>query len=147
MNRKIPLLSILLPLALALPILIIGAVELAKVAQTVAASARATGTVVDNVLETFQGDQTAYVPVVEFVPEGSADAVRFTDDVGTDPPQFEVGEQVDVLYDPSNPQDARVATWMRLWFSPMVVIAFGVLPVVVGGVVWVWLRVRRSSYT
>ena len=120
-TNKISFLGVLLPLVLGLPFLVIGGVELAKMAQRVSASERVVGTVVDNLRETF-GEGTAYVPVVEFVTVGEGEVVRFTDGIGSEPAQFEVGEQVEVVYDPATPRDARVATWMRLWFAPTLLV-------------------------
>jgi hypothetical protein len=144
-RHQIPWLSVLLPLVLGVPFLVIGGLELAKVAQWVERSARVTGTVVDNVRVPFGADALAYVPVVEFVTLAEREPVRFTDAIGSDPWQFEVGAQVEVLYDPANPADARVRTWMRLWFMPALLVGAGVLPGAVGFAVTAVMRRRRMG--
>jgi hypothetical protein len=59
----------------------------------------------------------SYDPVVEFTgPSGNT--VRFTSWVGSNPPAWDVGEHVDVLYDPDNPRDAVIDAYWQKWFLP-----------------------------
>lgn len=41
--------------------------------------------------------------------------VEFTGSVGSDPPGFDIGEGVTVLYDPANPKSARIDAFFQLW--------------------------------
>jgi len=71
------------------------------------------------------------VPLVEFeTKEGQI--LRFADGIGTIPPEYEVGENVPVLYDPAEPEKARVYSWKRIWFAPLFISAIGLLPILVG---------------
>lgn len=96
-----------------------------------------TGTVVDNSYQTTVQDGVesgAYFPVVSFIPVDGA-PVRFTDGVGSLPPDYEVGESVPVLYDPADPQKARLNSWKRVWFVPTLLMSIGGLPFLV---FWGW---------
>jgi hypothetical protein len=95
------------------------------------------GTVIDNSYATTNHDGTlsgAYYPVVEFRETGGS-LVRFNDGVGSLPPDYSVGERVNIVYDPLNPKDARIYTWKRIWFVPTLFIAIGLLPVLISIVI------------
>ena len=49
----------------------------------------------------------------------------------TNPPQFKAGQTIDVLYDPDNPQKARIKKWFNLYFLPALL---GFLGLVFGGI-------------
>ncbi|MEW6443233.1 MAG: DUF3592 domain-containing protein [bacterium] len=80
----------------------------------VAASALATGTVVDLVLDS-GGSGSVYFPVIRFA-AANGEPVEFRSDFGSNPPSFGKGEQVQVRYDPAHPSHASVDSFSSLWF-------------------------------
>jgi len=58
-------------------------------------------------------------PVVEFTLKNQR-SVTFTSDVSTHPPAYKVGEKVEVYYNPSNPQKAKINSFGDLWFFSFV---------------------------
>jgi hypothetical protein len=76
----------------------------------------------------------AYYPVVEF--EAAGNRVRFQDGVGSLPPDYAVGEAVEVLYELADPREARIRSWKRLWLAPTIFIVVGALPAGVFGLWW-----------
>ncbi len=77
-----------------------------------ASAAQAEGVVVEMV-----GGETQ-APVVAFTaPDGRR--VQFQSSVSSNPPGFHVGEQVRVHFDAANPDDARLDSFMHLWFVPV----------------------------
>lgn len=100
----------------------------------IAASARATGTVIEVVSQTRTQDgvqKTYFYPIVEFkTPAG--EVVRFQDSTGSNPPAYREGETVEVLYDLLTPQAATVASWTNLWLPSTIVLAAGGLFVLFG---------------
>jgi hypothetical protein len=78
----------------------------------VAGSDRADGTVVD-LVESYdsEDDTTSYYPVVRFE-TADGRAVRFESGVST---SDDVGDGVEVLYDPDDPDDAKLAGFFNLW--------------------------------
>jgi hypothetical protein len=76
---------------------------------------------------------TAYYPVVRFV-TASGQVVQYTDDVGEDPPAYRVGDSVRVLYDPANPQKARLDTWSSRWLDATITTSMGIFFILVVGV-------------
>jgi hypothetical protein len=79
-----------------------------------AKAAVATGVVVDTAMVVDQDDEVAYYPVVEFT-TAREQVVRFEADEATPDPDQQLGAAVRILYDPVNPQDARLDTFMSRW--------------------------------
>jgi hypothetical protein len=61
----------------------------------------------------------------------SGQVVEVTDRMSSNPPQFKEGQTIDVLYDPENPNKARINKWFNLYFVPMLL---GFLGLVFGGI-------------
>ncbi|MFE3633885.1 DUF3592 domain-containing protein [Streptomyces cellostaticus] len=81
-------------------------------------------------------------PVVAFT---SADGEHrtFRGSFGSDPPSYETGEHVEVLYDADSPGDARIKGFASLWLLPLI---FGGIGLVFAGVgTTVALVTRRRS--
>ena len=133
----------LIPIVVGAPFLLIGLSEAYKTVQLERSSISARGTVVDNMTVAFASG-ASYAPVVDFQ-SLEAGAVRFTDGVGTIPPDYEVGTEVKVLYDPDDVHSARVASWKRLWLAPTLITTVGLLPILVGVLV-VWVVGRRVGF-
>lgn len=53
--------------------------------------------------------------------------VEVRDNLSSNPPQFKVGQTIDVLYDSENPQNARIKKWFNLYFLPMLLGFLGIL--------------------
>jgi hypothetical protein len=80
-----------------------------------------TGTVVD--LKESSHPETGcctYSPVIEFTVNGSP--YIFSGDNASNPPAYEVGETVEVLYDPADPDNAQINKWAERWLMPIIII-------------------------
>jgi Protein of unknown function (DUF3592) len=105
-----------------------------------AGSERADGTVID-LRESYdsQDDTTSYYPVVRFeTAEGQP--VRFESDVST---SDDVGDTVEVFYDPDDPNDAKLAGFFNLWGLSLIFGALGAVFTGVGG--YLVYRTRTPS--
>jgi hypothetical protein len=65
-----------------------------------------------------------YAPVFCFE-TASGESITVTSEVGSNPPGFTEGQSVRVRYDPSNPSDARIHSFLQTWGE-------FVIPVIVG---------------
>ncbi|MBL8090909.1 MAG: DUF3592 domain-containing protein [Anaerolineales bacterium] len=67
-----------------------------------------------------------YLPVYRF---RTLDGKKITakDSLSRNPPQFQVGQEVDVLYNPENPHNARINKWLNLYFLPVLLGGLGLL--------------------
>jgi hypothetical protein len=70
-----------------------------------------------------------YYPVVAFtLPDQSINTVQL--DVGSSPPSYEVGQQVTVLYDPANPNQARIKSFggaLGVWALTLITGVMGLI--------------------
>jgi hypothetical protein len=68
-----------------------------------------------------EGGCCVYSPVIEFVANNDQ-TYTFEGDNASDPPAYEVGEEVSVLYDPANPDTAQINKWTERWLMPIILI-------------------------
>lgn len=126
------------------PFWLIGLWEAHAVREQLERGQQVPGTVVGNRQTVDHRDgieEHAFHPEVRFRALDGSER-RFTDGVGSLPPDFTIGEGVVVLYAPAHPSTARIVTWKRLWLAPTLFIGVGLLP---GLVAWLVLaRVARG---
>lgn len=66
------------------------------------------------------GGCCTYVPIVEF--EAGGQVRTIVGGTASDPPAYEIGERVPVIYDPSDPQTAQINKWTERWLFPILII-------------------------
>lgn len=79
-----------------------------------------TGTVIRLEESSSEGGCCVYSPVVEFNANGQT--YSFEGGNASDPPAYEVGELVDVIYTPSDPSTAQINKWTERWLFPIIII-------------------------
>ena len=72
-----------------------------------------------------------YRPVIEFKSTNGR-GIKFTAGIASRPTPYQVGDTVDVLYNPDAPHQAQINHFIHLWFYPLLFVFFGVFLVVVG---------------
>lgn len=72
------------------------------------------GTVIDNIVG--GEDNDVYFPLVEYKSR-DGEQRRFTASTGSTPPMHNVGETVEVIYNPDEPDDAQINSPFDLWFG------------------------------
>lgn len=83
------------------------------------------GTITDMVYSS-DSEGGGYTPVFRFrTLEGQEIEIRGS--LRTNPPQFKVGQTIDVLYEPENPSGARIKKWLNLYFVPLLLGFLGVV--------------------
>ncbi len=96
----------------------------------------AQGTVVEVQPSSGSGD-TTYHSVFEFQ-DRDGTTHRTTSAWSSNPPAHTVGEQVEVLYPPNRPSEAKIKGFMSSWFLPVLCLAFTLVPVLFGTIL-IWL--------
>jgi hypothetical protein len=107
----------------------------------------APGVVIENVVEERVGSDHSisrtYRPKVRFrSPNG--EEVIFVSHTGFGQPAYRQDDAVEVLYDPADPHSAEVKSFWSLWLGPILVSLIGLVPLLVGVGLWVWLSRRRA---
>jgi hypothetical protein len=67
-----------------------------------------------------EGGCCTYVPIVEFQVDGKT--YSFDGNTASDPPEYDVNENVPVLYDPSDPSTAQINKFSDRWLMPIILI-------------------------
>jgi hypothetical protein len=67
-----------------------------------------------------EGGCCVYSPVIEFDADGQT--YSFEGDNASYPPAYDVGEDVNVIYDPANPDTAQINKWTERWLFPIIII-------------------------
>ena len=142
MDRQVGLKILLLGLAVSL--LVTGGLGIyfyRSTAAFVGSAARAEGVVVAHEPDASDGDGLVYC-VAEFADrDGTAHRVRTS--WKSSPPGYDIGEKVEILYDPEDPSDARFVG-LALWTGPLICAASAIFDLVAIAAVAVILRHRRA---
>lgn len=97
----------------------------------IAGAASTQGTVVE-LIEKRDSDGSTYKPVVRYqAPDGRV--ITYTASFSSNPPAYDVGEIVEVLYAPDDPQDVKIKGFMSLWFLPTLLGGMGLIFAGIGG--------------
>lgn len=91
----------------------------------------ADGTVVE-LVRSRSSDSTSYYPVVVFK-DAQGRQVEFRSSSGSNPPSYNRGESVVVLYEPASPENAKIQGFFSLWGGATIVGGLGVVFGLVGG--------------
>jgi hypothetical protein len=124
----------LLFILIGIAVVISGIFAMLKVRRQLAGSAKATGKVVG--FGRIQGKSGyLYCPQVEFqIPNGQT--IKFQSETGSQPPAYNVGQQVEIVYQTANPNKAEIDSMMALWFAPGCMSLMGLLFMFVGFVLF-----------
>lgn len=88
----------------------------------------ATGTVIDfkeHIKTEERRTRRLYAPIINFQSQ-AGDSIQFEANVRSNPPMYEVGESVELLYDPARPELARINTFWGIWIVFVVCLLVGV---------------------
>lgn len=72
-----------------------------------------------------------FKPVIEFS-TASGEVVEFRSNTGSNPPKYDVGDEVELFYDADLPTNARLNTFTELWLFSTIMLAFGGIFVLAG---------------
>lgn len=69
---------------------------------------------------------TTFTPVVQFkLTDG--ENITFTSSVGSNPPQFKIGDSVKVLFSPDKPDNAEINSFVSLWLLQIIFLFIGIV--------------------
>ncbi len=88
------------------------------------------GTVVE-LISSRSSDSTIYRPVVEFKTQDDK-LIEFISSSGSNPSSYSKGEIVEVLYQKSSPEQAKISGFFSLWSGPVILGGLGTVFFIVG---------------
>ena len=102
-------------------------------------SITAQGTVI-NLLPTYSSSSSdnsiTYKPLVEFT-DKNGNPYEFASSTSSNPPSYNVGEAVEVLYNPQSPHDAKIKGFFSLWGGATILGILGLVFFLVGAAFFV----------
>lgn len=105
----------------------------------------ATGAVAEGtVIEIKVGSKNSKRAVVAFKPKGKP-RTKVTATVGNSSATHVIGEPVQVYYDPSDPSDALIDSFLEVWFFTVLLNGMGVMWLAMGGPCLLVGRARRAA--
>lgn len=78
-------------------------------------------------------------PILEFR-TGRGERIRIEGKISSSPSPYRVGERIGVFYDPAEPSDAVIDSFIERWFLPLLFGGFGVVFILVGGTMFTLAR-------
>lgn len=92
-------------------------------------------------------DSTTYAPKYRFV-VNEQQVYTVVSRSSSNPPAYDIGEKVPVLYDPADPMDARIDGFLGLWFGPTLLAGMGTVFALVSLIpaVLYWRRRNNVNY-
>jgi hypothetical protein len=86
--------------------------------------------------------ETVYAPVFTF---RDANGMEHTihSDAASNPPKYQVGDNVRILYSPHNPEAAKTDGFFSLWGVPFVTGLLAAFHLPAGLIVWHWPRLKQ----
>lgn len=129
--------------------MILGAVYFFSSTQSfVSQAATARGTVID--LEYYRSSSDSsgsYRPVVRFI-TAAGEEIVYHSTSGSNPPSYSAGEEVRIYYDPALPNEAKIDSFLDLWFAPTLLAGMGsIFGGISGGIFLVgYLKARKKAF-
>lgn len=103
---------------------------------------RVQGVVIDLERSRDSDGDTTYRPVVEYTDQNGTKH-QFVESVGSNPSAFSRGEQVEVIYDPWEPEEAIIDSFTTRYLFPLAFGGFGsIFALIGGGLMFAWFRRR-----
>lgn len=79
----------------------------------------------DGIVVGMTGQSGSYFPVFKFT-DSQGQEHRVESNAGSNPPSYQVGDKVQLLYDPNDPTDAKADTFWGVWILPVLLCLAGV---------------------
>ena len=98
----------------------------------IASSLKADGQVIDFETKRSDNSSSTYAPVIKFVANDGKE-YQFVSSVSSNPPSYDVGESVEILYLESNPNDAQVNGFFSLHLGEFILGILGSIFLAIGG--------------
>lgn len=90
-----------------------------------------------------EGGCCVYSPVIEF--EANGQTYSFEGDNASNPPAYDVGEEVNVIYHPTDPDTAQINKWTERWLFPIIIIPAMTITAILVNIVMIRIFWRNTD--
>ena len=77
---------------------------------------------------------STYAPRVRYT-DSTGSVIEATSRTSSNPPKYQPGDKIEVLYDPETPQDFRTQDWFSLWGLSIIGVSIGVFTLIFAALV------------
>ncbi|NGP88423.1 DUF3592 domain-containing protein [Fodinibius halophilus] len=104
------------------------------------------GTVTDMVVRR-SSDSRTYSPAIQFA-DSRGNSYEFVSNTSSSSPSYSRGENVDILYLPSDPQEAEIDSFFSLWGGPIIFGGLGFIFFAIGGglIIYPIIKKRKDEH-
>jgi hypothetical protein len=74
---------------------------------------------------------TTYSPMIKFKTQ-KGDEFSFVGNTSSNPPSYHRGDKVDIFYNPQNPKNAKISSFVSLWLLPLILFGMGSVFTLIG---------------
>lgn len=92
---------------------------------------RVEATVVKNIPSRSSDGGTMYTPMMTYGVNGKAET--FSPNAKANPPVYNIGEKVTLIYDPNNARDLRIRSYWGIYLASNILLAFALPMLLIGG--------------
>lgn len=126
--------------------LLLGAGALYQHTSAFVARASSTSGVVVELVESRSSDSVTWKPRVSYS-DAHGRVTQFTSPTSSNPPSYEAGETVEVLYVPGEPDSAEINGFFSLWGGTLILSILGAVFGLTGAGIWMvqWMTARRHA--
>ena len=136
---------------LSVVLLPLGVLTFSSTYSVVSRGLKAKGTVVgivtrDSTVSGSRGRTESYAPTVSFVTQ-TGKAVTFESETASNPASHSVGDEVEVIYQPNDPQQAIINSFVHTWLLSTLLLGAGLFCAIITALTLFWIIVSRRSGT
>lgn len=85
-----------------------------------------------------------YTPVVQFT-DGNGNEIEFLSSSSSNPPSYNVGEEIEVLYNQENPNEAKIKSYFSIWGGVTILGILGFIFFGVGGSIFLYYKIKSNK--
>lgn len=103
-----------------------------------------TNAIVVEMIEVDGDDGPTYKPIFEYI-DDKGKYRRFTNNISTSPPAYEVGDTEEIVFNPNNYDEVKAISFTSLYLISLLLFIFGTVMIIMGIVFFVLKRKKNKS--
>ena len=121
----------LILLLIGLSLLLLGVISFISSRRLMADGHQIEATVIENIRSRDSDGSTMYTPAMEYRIDG--ETKTFTPNGSSNPPAYQIGEKVTLIYGPDKAGDIRIRSYWGVYLASTILLAFALPMLLIGG--------------